>query len=56
MVEDEDEVLLRGSAPDGACSGTLTTRRHDDSPITMEFLVTSPLAFVPGGDDACLSP
>ena len=56
MVEDEDEVLLRGSAPDGTRSGIETTKRHDASPIMMEFLVTGPLAFVPGGDDACLSP
>jgi hypothetical protein len=56
VVEDEGELLLRGSAPDDACSGTLTTKRHDHSPITMEFRVTSALAFVPGGDDACLGP
>jgi hypothetical protein len=56
MVEDEDEGLLRGSAPDGARSGIGTMTRHDASPITMEFLVTSPLAFMPGGDDACLGP
>ena len=56
MGEDEGELLLRGSAPDGAHSGIETTKRHDDSPITMGFLVTRALAFVPGGDDACLSP
>ena len=56
MGEDEGELLLRGSAPDDACTGTLTTKGLDASPITMEFLVTSALAFVPGGDDACLGP
>ncbi len=56
MGEDEGEVLLHGSAPDGACSGMETTTRHDASLITMEFLVTSALAFLPGGDDACLGP
>jgi hypothetical protein len=56
VVEDEGELLLRGSAPDDACTGTLTTKRHDASPLTRKFLVTSALAIVPGGDDACLGP
>jgi hypothetical protein len=55
MGEDEEEVLL-GSAPDGACSGMKTTKRYDDSLLPIGFLVSSTLALVPSGDDACLGP